>query len=89
MFEAQYHPLQGLSINSAASYPVKVKFFALAIGACPFQQSKLTGVPSAAWAVIGARTAQKLVPAFFAQIIITLANAFAAIDTNCRPKKLV
>jgi hypothetical protein len=68
---------------------VKVKFLALAIGAGASQHSKFTGVPSAARAVISASAGKKLVPTFFAQVFISFADAFAAIDANCRPKKMV
>ena len=89
VFEGQYHFLQGLAINSTAGYPVKVKFFTLAIGAGTFQKCKFTGIPAAATAVISAHAGQKLGPAILAQVIISFTDVFAAIDTYCRPKKLV
>ncbi len=81
--------LEGLAINSATGYPVKVKFFAQTIGAGAFQQCKFTDISAAAPAVIGAHAGQKLVPAVLAQVVISFTDVFAAIDTYCWPKKLV
>jgi len=66
-----------------------MKFIALAIGTGAFHESKFTDISTAATAVIGTRTGQNLGPALLAQIFIAFADTFAAINTYCRPKKLV
>ncbi len=81
--------MQGLSINSAPRYPVKMKFFTLAVRAGALQNSKFTGIATAAPAVIGPRAGKKLGPAVSAEVIISFADVFAAVNTNRRPKKMV
>ena len=81
--------LQRLSINSAASNTVEMKFFTLTIWTCALKYSEFTGVPAATPAIITSRARQKLGPALLAQVFIGFADTFTAINTYCWPKKLV
>jgi hypothetical protein len=64
-------------------------FFALTIWAGALQQRVLTGVSTAARTIITGYASTELVPAVLAQAVVGLANAFATVDANRRPKKLI
>jgi len=89
MLKSQYHFAQGFFVNPASSYPVKVYFFALAIGTSASKDGISAGVSAAARAVIAACAAQQLVPAILAQILVALADALLTVDADRRPEKLV
>ena len=62
---------------------------ALAIGTDALNNGVSAGVFAAVRAVICACAAQKLVPAIFAQILVSLTNALLAVDTHRRPEELI
>jgi hypothetical protein len=66
-----------------------MKFLALAIRAGAIYKSVPAGVFAAARTIFIARAGMKLFPAVLAQIFVSVANAFAAVDADRRPKKLI
>jgi hypothetical protein len=76
-------------INPSPSYAVKKYFFTLTVGTHARQQSKFTGITSTTSAVTGPGTDKKLVPAISAELVISLTDTLATIDTDRRPEKLI
>ena len=66
-----------------------MEFTALTIRASALQQAVFAGVSAAPRTIIAGRTGRKPVPTIPAQTLVGLTNAFAAVDADRRPKKLV
>jgi hypothetical protein len=81
--------LERFGIKAASGYCVEMKFLSLAVGAAIIEQGVSTYVFAAARAVIGTGAGEQLVPAIFAQAIISLADGRFAVKTNCRPEQLI
>ena len=64
-------------------------FLAQAIGTPAIKQAIFAGVPATARAVIGGAALLQLAPAIFAQVVISLAYTFTAVNTYCRPQKMI